>query len=216
MTYRSVKEVVLIPRTEKVNQQIRDERKEQILAAAAEVFARNGYVGTRIDDIASAAGISKGLIYHYFGGKEEIFNTLIEGATHGTIRLYQQAFGLPGAAVERLRWLIEQVVTGLVEQPHMFMVVLQAFVSDAVPQEARDLVSTVAAKTGSIVTQFIAEGQKNGEIVQGDPEHLAFLLGSCIQGLAVAETMSTPMPSLSTADSLIRLFTQSTSLESGD
>ncbi|MCL6627892.1 MAG: TetR/AcrR family transcriptional regulator, partial [Alicyclobacillus shizuokensis] len=59
-----------MPRTEKVNQQIRDERKEQILAAAAEVFARNGYVGTRIDDIASAAGISKGLIYHYFGGKE--------------------------------------------------------------------------------------------------------------------------------------------------
>ncbi len=208
--------MVLIPRTEKVNQQIRDERREQILAAAAQVFARNGYVGTRIDGIAAAAGISKGLIYHYFGSKEEIFNTLIESATHGTIRLYQQAFGLPGGAAERLRWLMEQVATGLVEQPHMFMVVLQAFVSDAVPQEARELVSTLAAKTRSIVAQFITEGQQNGEIVQGDPEHLAFLLGSCIQGLAVAKAMSTPMPSLSAADSLIRLFTRSTPPESGD
>ncbi|WP_197029199.1 TetR/AcrR family transcriptional regulator [Alicyclobacillus macrosporangiidus] len=208
LTYRSVKEVVLIPRTEKVNQQIRDERKEQILAAAAKVFARNGFVGTRVDDIASAAGVSKGLIYHYFGGKEEIFNTLVDRAVRGTIHLYQHAFGLPGSAAERLRWLIEQVVVGLSEQPYVFMVVLQAFVSDAVPQEARHVISTLAAEIRSIVTQFIADGQKDGEIVQGDPEHLAFLLGSCIQGLAVAKTMAMPMPSVSTADSLIRLFTQ--------
>jgi AcrR family transcriptional regulator len=205
-----------MPRSPKVNQQIRDERKEQILAAAAQVFARNGYVGTRIDDIAAVAGISKGLIYHYFGGKEEIFNTLIEGAARGTVRLYQEAFALPGSAAERLRWLIDQVIAGLAEQPHMFMVVLQAFVSDAVPQEARDLVSTLVAEIGSIVTRFIAEGQKDGEIVHGDPEHLAFLLGSCIQGLAVAATMSTPMPSLATADSLIRLFTESSSRDAGD
>ncbi|WP_175511445.1 TetR/AcrR family transcriptional regulator [Alicyclobacillus macrosporangiidus] len=208
MTYRSVKEVVLIPRTEKVNQQIRDERKEQILAAAAKVFARNGFVGTRVDDIASAAGVSKGLIYHYFGGKEEIFNTLVDRAVRGTIHLYQHAFGLPGSAAERLRWLIEQVVVGLSEQPHVFMVVLQAFVSDAVPQEARHVVSTLAAEIGSIAAQFIADGQKDGEIVQGDPEHLAFLLGSCIQGLAVAKAMAMPLPSVSTADSLVRLFTQ--------
>ncbi len=196
-----------MPRTESVNRQIRDERRKQILAAAAKVFAHNGYVGTRIDDIAVAATISKGLIYHYFGGKETIFNTLVEGASRGTIHLYRQAFDQPGSAAGRLRWLIERVVDGLAEQPDLFMVVMQASVSDAVPREARDQVSALVLKTNDIMTQFIIAGQKDREIVQGDPEHLAFLLGACMEGLAASQAMSASAPSSSIADSLIRLLT---------
>ncbi|MHB1626898.1 MAG: TetR/AcrR family transcriptional regulator [Bacilli bacterium] len=112
-------------------------------------------VGTRIDDIAAAATVSKGLIYHYFGGKETIFNTLVEGASRGTIHLYRQAFDQPGSAAGRLRWLIERVVDGLAEQPDLFMVVMQASVSDAVPRQARDQVSALVLKTKDIMTQFI-------------------------------------------------------------
>ncbi|MHB1629144.1 MAG: TetR/AcrR family transcriptional regulator [Bacilli bacterium] len=196
-----------MPRTENVNREIRDERREQILAAAAKVFARNGYVGTRIDDIAAAAAISKGLIYHYFGSKETIFNTLVGGAARGTIHLYRQALEMSGGAAARLRWLVERIVDGLAEQPDMFMVVMQASVSDATPQEAREQVSAMVLETRNIMTRFIAAGQRDGEIVQGDPEHLAFVLGSCIEGLAVALVMSTPPPTASMTDLLIRLLT---------
>lgn len=47
-------------------------RREQILTAALGMFYENGYANTTMDDIASAAGISKGLIYHYFKNKAEI------------------------------------------------------------------------------------------------------------------------------------------------
>lgn len=195
-----------MPRTEKVNQQIRDERRAQILSAATKVFARNGFVGTRIDDIASAAGMSKGLLYHYFGSKESVFNTLISDAEQGTIRLFQQALEMPGGATDRLRRLIEQAIAGLAEKPQIFMVVLQAFVSDAVPQEASDLVSSFASESGPILTRLITDGQKEGTIIQGDPQELATLLGACLQGLAITAATSELKSELPTPDSLVALF----------
>src|SRR5579883_985671 len=65
-SHSSVKETKSMPRTEEANQRIREERKEQVIWAAAQVFARKGLSDTRIVDIAAAAGISHGLAYRYF------------------------------------------------------------------------------------------------------------------------------------------------------
>ena len=51
---------------------IRDERKKQIMRAAIKVFAENGIRLTKISNIAKEAGISHGLVYHYFESKEEL------------------------------------------------------------------------------------------------------------------------------------------------
>lgn len=52
-------------------------RSAQILDAALQVFADKGYAAARIDDIAAAAGLSKGGIYTHFKSKEEIFEALL-------------------------------------------------------------------------------------------------------------------------------------------
>src|SRR3954469_6412778 len=52
-------------------------RREAILAAAEEVFARRGYHGASIDEIAQAAGISKALIYEHFPSKRELHVSLV-------------------------------------------------------------------------------------------------------------------------------------------
>ncbi|MEA2167409.1 MAG: TetR/AcrR family transcriptional regulator, fatty acid metabolism regulator protein [Solirubrobacteraceae bacterium] len=51
-------------------------RRRQILDAAVRVFARQGYNGCRVSDIADEAGVAYGLVYHYFGSKEEVLDTL--------------------------------------------------------------------------------------------------------------------------------------------
>ena len=51
----------------------RPEREESIVAEATERFARSGYAGTSVADIAAGAGISKPLIYQYFGSKDGLF-----------------------------------------------------------------------------------------------------------------------------------------------
>lgn len=48
------------------------EKRTLILDSAVTIFARKGYHGTRISDIAKEAGIAYGLVYHYFKSKEEI------------------------------------------------------------------------------------------------------------------------------------------------
>lgn len=49
-----------------------DDRRRQILDAACTLFAHHGYAGTTTKAIARAAGITEGLIYHYFGGKADL------------------------------------------------------------------------------------------------------------------------------------------------
>jgi len=55
----------------------RVERRRKILSAAREVFGTRGYAATRMDDIASAAGVGKGTLYQYFKGKADLFMTLV-------------------------------------------------------------------------------------------------------------------------------------------
>ncbi|MBK6765659.1 MAG: TetR/AcrR family transcriptional regulator [bacterium] len=58
--------------------QSKDHRREQILDAAAELFASKGFEKTSVDEIAKAAGLSKGAIYWYFPSKESILIGLAE------------------------------------------------------------------------------------------------------------------------------------------
>ena len=52
------------------------EKRRQILDAAVQVFAREGFYGCRVSDIADEAGVAYGLVYHYFSSKDEILDTL--------------------------------------------------------------------------------------------------------------------------------------------
>jgi AcrR family transcriptional regulator len=53
-------------------------RPEEVLDAALDLFARNGFAATRMEDIAKAAGLSKAAIYLYFTSKDDVFKALIE------------------------------------------------------------------------------------------------------------------------------------------
>src|ERR671915_416862 len=54
------------------------EARDELLTAALQVFARRGYRHAGVDEIAAAAGYSKGALYWHFGGKEELLHALIE------------------------------------------------------------------------------------------------------------------------------------------
>ena len=53
-------------------------RREQILDAANELFAERGYDEVSVEDIAHAAGVTRGLVHHYFGGRKEVYIALLE------------------------------------------------------------------------------------------------------------------------------------------
>jgi AcrR family transcriptional regulator len=53
------------------------ERKQQLLDHAAELFAERGFADTRVADIVRSAGVAKGLFYWYFENKEALFRELV-------------------------------------------------------------------------------------------------------------------------------------------
>lgn len=56
----------------------RDERRAQLLGVGLRLFSTRPHDEVSIDDIASEAGVSKGLLYHYFGGKTELYVAVVE------------------------------------------------------------------------------------------------------------------------------------------
>ena len=58
----------------------RGERREQLLAAATQAFARTGFAATSLDDIAQAAGISRVLLYRHFDSKTDLYRAVLDRA----------------------------------------------------------------------------------------------------------------------------------------
>src|SRR5882672_5746559 len=65
------------------NKSRRERRKEsrpsELLAAALELFVARGFAATRLDDVAARAGVSKGTLYLYFTGKNDLFKAVVRG-----------------------------------------------------------------------------------------------------------------------------------------
>lgn len=80
--------------------------KGEILEVATHEFARAGYSGARVDDIAAKTRTTKRMIYYYFGGKEGLYIAVLEAA-YGRIRHLEQELDLQHLEpVEALRTLV--------------------------------------------------------------------------------------------------------------
>ena len=80
-----------------------EDRRRQILDAAVRVFARRGYHGARVGEIAEEAGVAHGLLYHYFSSKEQVLQTVFRenwGALLERFRAVEAADEPAGAKLE--------------------------------------------------------------------------------------------------------------------
>jgi AcrR family transcriptional regulator len=88
---------------ERVRRPGRPAVRRRLLEAAREVFAEQGYAHARLDDVAAAAGLTKGAIYSNFASKDEVFFAMLEQEVLDRVRAVQAALaaGLEGASGQR-------------------------------------------------------------------------------------------------------------------
>jgi AcrR family transcriptional regulator len=93
-----------VPRTEAQLEAIREESRERIVASALALFARHGYAGTSVRMIAAQAGVSQGLLYNYFAGKEALLGAIIERSLRDVAWSFERAAegATPAERIERL------------------------------------------------------------------------------------------------------------------
>lgn len=80
------------PRTKKQFEEIREASMRKIFDASLELFGTKGYESTSMSQIASLAGISKGLIYNYFNSKEELLQAMIMDLMSMGDRMIEEIF----------------------------------------------------------------------------------------------------------------------------
>ena len=84
----------------------RDERRAQLLSAALEVFASNGYHGAAMDEIAEAAHVSKPVLYQHFPSKRDLYLALLDSHLASLADLMKKALGSTTDNRERVRAVI--------------------------------------------------------------------------------------------------------------
>src|SRR5438309_11766625 len=94
--------------------------RSRLLEAAEVVFARRGFHGARVDEIAREAGATTGALYANFAGKEDLFLELFDHAMAQDVRGYSEASGAGATLEEAARAGADRWMQVLSERPEYF------------------------------------------------------------------------------------------------
>lgn len=95
-----------------------DARREQLLDAGVTLFARRSWEEVSVDEIAAAAGVSRGLLYHYFAGKRDYYVASIARAVQ-RMRVLDPPTSLK--PTEQLRYGLQRFFASIAEEPDTFL-----------------------------------------------------------------------------------------------
>ena len=151
------------------------ERKQQLLDAAATLFASRGYGPTRIADICEAAGVAKGLFYWYFETKESLFAELVRSMRTQLRRAQAAAMDSDADPVTRIRQGSEASVRFMAEHIAFFALLEMERTDEAILPVLREGTEVYIDDT----TRLVAEAQSSGLIPD---EHPARLLAIGVHG----------------------------------
>ena len=157
-------------------------RKWQILDIALNHFIRYGFYGTSTRKIAEEAGISSGLMFHYFPNKLALYEALVEiGCEKMTID--NDEGGSPMMFFEKqVDWFLSVVTQNNFASRMFVFMGLVAINAKDVSERAAQMIKEHDVEAMSV--PYIVKGQELGEIRQGDPLTLSVLFYSSIQGFA--------------------------------
>ena len=144
-----------------------EERPQQIIQAAIDVFDQKGLVGARLEDIAKQAGVSKGTIYLYFPNKEELFREMVRNTIVQAIVVGEQLPELPSAR-DQLKLYMERFweFVNMPAYATIFRITIGELYlfPDLTDFYYTEVVQRVRAFVGGIVRRGIASGEFRSDL----------------------------------------------------
>jgi AcrR family transcriptional regulator len=203
-----------MPRSPEDNQQLKDARRIAILRAATRVFAKKGFANTKISDLAKEAGLSHGLVYHYFENKDAVFQAILEDKLESSRAMMKEDDSLPGTALDRMRTSIANWLERVQQDPDMAHVITQGLVSNALTEETRSMMRSYMREGYQNATLRIAQGQERGEIgTHATAGQLATLLLCFMRGLSFMTNFDYGIRfEVPSVDTLVRIMLPSSQL----
>lgn len=141
-----------------------DDRPQELLDAAMTVFAEKGYRNTRLEEIAEAAGVTKGTIYHYFDTKEELLRRAIE---HHHERVFggldRELRDVQGPASARIRALVRKGFAAGDPARRKVLALLLQGIAHEVPEAYHQWLVSGPVEGWRLLAALIEEGKEAGE-----------------------------------------------------
>lgn len=163
-----------MPKSPERCQEIREEARAKILHDAMLYFAKNGFAGTKISDLASHIGIGQGTLYLYFKSKEDLFNEIYAVANYSKeLKNLKLLVQLPISAKEKIRKLSKSIMTNLLQDETY---AAKVALNTQMTFEKKEFVSEdtiYQSELYQLTEKIIKQGQKEGSVVDGIPMKLA-------------------------------------------
>ncbi len=145
------------------------EKRRLILHAAVRVFAEKGYHGCRIADVARAAGVAYGLVYHYFQNKEELLESVFAEQWNIFIDALEAIDAGPGNAADKIAGLFGFVFDVYKTAPEAVRVLMLEVTHTPQGLRAGSTRETFE-KALRLLADVVRQGQERGELRrQADP-----------------------------------------------
>ena len=172
----------------------KEKRRWEILAVGLDLFVRKGYSATKTQDISRAAGMSEGLLFHYFESKEKLYEELVKIGVSGPRNVLSAIHGEP---LEYFSTAAREIFQYIKTEPFvakMFVLMAQASINEAAPESVKKLLAGFDAISSSV--KIIRRGQKKRTIREGNPRALASAFWGAVQGIAELAALNpeTPIP----------------------
>jgi AcrR family transcriptional regulator len=167
-----------------VSKTLRQEHTEQtrlaLIKAATRLFAERGYDNTSIDELAGAARVTRGALYHHFASKLDIFGAVCAAVDAAVVDRVRAAAAAPGPAPERMRRMLDVYFEASRNPAYRTIVLGQA--RKAAPDNELRYTPAICAVVGT----FVRELTEAGEITVADPDMLTRLLCATLYEVASA------------------------------
>lgn len=161
---------------------VSEERRNQIIDSATRVFVRQGFGNTRMDDVASEAGLSKGLLYWYFKSKDEIIiaiaDVLFGVEFRKMLKLSVEGRTSRACLEEFLDFFLDDLQNTLKIAPVIYEFYSLAFRNATV----RKIMHEYLNRFVTALEPIVQHGMDSGEFAPGSARQAAIVIGSALEG----------------------------------
>lgn len=190
-----------MPKTPERCQEIREETRKKILHDAMLYFARNGFAGTKISDLADYIGIGQGTLYIYFKSKEDLFKEIFVVCNNDKeIKELKMLSRLPISAKNKIHKLSENVIDRLEKDENY---AAKVTLTTQVLFEKNDFMSestTYPSEIYQYTAKIIEQGQKEQCVVDGSSMKLADFYWGVVYLYALKKLFTTKYETITVAD----------------
>jgi AcrR family transcriptional regulator len=163
-------------------------RPNEIVAAAMQVFAEEGFGGATMEAVARRAGVAKGTVFVYFPSKQDLFRAVARDVLSVNFAGFEAAAtGLDRPLDDLIPLLLAQAAR-VGESPIAAIIRILVAEARSFPDLAQVWHDEVVAKMLGLLTKAIARAQARGEVRAGDPKLYAFsIFGPMMAGVIFRE-----------------------------